>query len=179
MTQPPASLPARPEAPLDASLPRRLGALLYEALLLTAIEFIVGFLTLPLVSPSPRGAGPELIVPNHTARAFLFVAMVGVAGAYLIHGWTRGRRTLPQKTWRMRLIGPDGEPPHLHRALLRYIAAFVGPLLALVGYLLLRRAGLGAFALWLVGFNYLWALVDPDRRFLHDRIAQTRLIRSP
>jgi len=34
--------------------------------------------------------------------------------------------------------------------------------------------------LWLVvaGFNFLWAAVDPDRQFLHDRIAGTRIVRD-
>jgi uncharacterized RDD family membrane protein YckC len=28
----------------------------------------------------------------------------------------------------------------------------------------------------LLAVNYGWALLDPDRRFLHDRIAGTRLV---
>jgi len=38
----------------------------------------------------------------------------------------------------------------------------------------------GAGGLWLVllFINFLWALVDRDRQFLHDRIAGTRVVRS-
>jgi uncharacterized RDD family membrane protein YckC len=161
---------------MPAGLGRRLGALLYEGLLLTAIELIVGFLTLPLVSPSARGAVPALMLPGHTARAFLFVAMVTVAGLYLVHGWTHGRRTLPQKTWRLRLVDRAGRPLGLHQAMVRYLAGYVGPLLAMAAYLVLRGRGVGGLGVWLLALNFLWALIDRERLFLHDRIAGTRLV---
>jgi uncharacterized RDD family membrane protein YckC len=92
--------------------------------------------------------------------------------------WTGGRRTLPMKTWRMRIADADGGPPGARTALLRYLAAWIGPLLALVGYAFLRERGLGALALGLAGLNFLWAAADPDRQFLHDRIAGTRIVRD-
>jgi uncharacterized RDD family membrane protein YckC len=30
-----------------------------------------------------------------------------------------------------------------------------------------------------VAFNFLWAFVDPERQFLHDRIAGTRIVEAP
>jgi uncharacterized RDD family membrane protein YckC len=80
------------------------------------------------------------------------------------------------KTWRLRLVGPDGAPPDRQRALLRYLAGWIGPALALAAYLALRPFGLSAHVVWLIAFNWLWALIDRDRRFLHDRIAGTRLL---
>ena len=61
-------------------------------------------------------------------------------------------------------------------ALLRYLAAWIGPALAVAAYAALARYGWGAHAAWLVALNFLWALVDPDRQFLHDRIAGTRIV---
>ena len=49
-------------------------------------------------------------------------------------------------------------------------------MLALAGYLALRPFGAGALALPLVALNFLWAVADADRQFLHDRIAGTRLV---
>ena len=45
-------------------------------------------------------------------------------------------------------------------------------LLAYVGAPFIRAVG--THAVWLLAVNYLWAFVDADRRFLHDRIAGTR-----
>ena len=63
-------------------------------------------------------------------------------------------------------------------ALLRYLAAWIGPALAVVAYAVLARIGLGAHAAWLVGLNFLWAFVDPERQFLHDRLAGTRIVHA-
>jgi uncharacterized RDD family membrane protein YckC len=108
----------------------------------------------------------------------LFCILFAVIAAYFVWSWTGGRRTLPLKTWRMRIAGADGGPPDARTALLRYLAAWIGPVLAVVGYALLRDHGAGAFALVLLAINFLWAGVDPDRQFLHDRIAGTRILRD-
>jgi uncharacterized RDD family membrane protein YckC len=177
---PPApSLPAPPSVGAPASLRRRLGALVYEWLLLTALVFVASFALLPLVSPEPAAVAPAartLQLPPVPARAFTFVALFCVGALYFVTSWAGGRRTLAMKTWRLRLVGPDGNPPDRRRALLRYLAAWIGPAAALAAYLALRPAGLSAHAVWLVAFNWLWAIIDRDRRFLHDRIAGTRVI---
>src|SRR6185437_9949363 len=85
-----------------AGLRRRLGALAYEALLLVAMAFLVGFLFLPLVSPSSAGHR-ALTVPPVFVRTMMFCALVGGGAIYYRWCWSAGRRTLPQKTWRLRL----------------------------------------------------------------------------
>ena len=81
------------------------------------------------------------------------------------------------KTWRLGLVTVAGGPVTLGRAaLLRYLACWIGPALAVAAYRALHPLGLGAHAAWLVAFNFLWAFVDPDRQFLHDRIAGTRIV---
>jgi uncharacterized RDD family membrane protein YckC len=62
------------------------------------------------------------------------------------------------KTWRMRVTSACGEPVSARMALTRYAVALCGTL---------------AF-----GAAYLWAFVDRERQFLHDRIAGTRIVRS-
>ena len=166
---------------MPASLRRRIGALIYEGLLLTALLFVAGFALVPLVSPEPAAMVPAartLQLPSVPARAFTFLALFSVGALYFVGSWTGGRRTLPMKTWRLRLVGPDGAPPDRRRALVRYFAAWIGPAAALAAYLALRPSGLSAHGIWLVGFGWLWALVDRDRSFLHDRIAGTRLLRD-
>jgi uncharacterized RDD family membrane protein YckC len=156
-------------------LARRLASVLYEALLLTAVLFFVNFLLLPLMSRESALLAHSLTVPDLPTRVILFCAMFGIAAIYFVWFWTGGRRTLPMKTWRMRLVDSDGAPLHYKTAFVRYLAAWIGPALALMTYALLRPAGLGGIAIVPLALNYLAALVDPDRQFLHDRIAGTRI----
>jgi uncharacterized RDD family membrane protein YckC len=61
------------------------------------------------------------------------------------------------KTWRLRLVDASGRPLRPTQAVLRYLAAWP---CVLIG-----------------GVGFLWALLDPEKRFLHDRIAGTRIVR--
>ena len=162
-------------SPIAASLPRRFAALCYEALLYAALVLIAGFLTIPLVPVDPSGAR-GLSIPDLPAKVLSFALVFGLGAAYYTWSWTGGRRTLPMKTWRLWLVRADGKVPDTRTALLRYFAAWIGPVLALLAYVALRDTGVGLHAIWLIAFNYLWAFADPDRRFLHDRLAGTRII---
>ncbi len=163
--------------PPRASLARRLGALLYEALLLIAMAFVAGFVFLPLISPHIASSN-ELTVPPRLARAVFFCALVAGMAVYYTWCWSDGRRTLPQKTWRLRLVDGTGASLTRLAALARYAAAWIGPAFALITYAALRPAPAARYAAGLVALNYAWALVDRDRQFLHDRIAGTRIVRG-
>jgi uncharacterized RDD family membrane protein YckC len=154
-----------------------MAALLYEALLVAAIVFIVGFALLPLVSP--RAAADALSIPPLPARVALFCVVFTVLAAYFTWCWSAGRQTLAQKAWRLQLVRADGAVVDRRTALLRYLAGWIGPALAVAAYLLLARQGRGAHAAWLVTFNFAFALVDRERQFLHDRIAGTRIAVVP
>jgi uncharacterized RDD family membrane protein YckC len=169
---------AAPVQPPRASLLPRIGAAVYEGLLVMALVFITGFLMLPLVSPGHAAGAVALTMPPVPARVALFCVLFAVMALYFVWSWTGGRRTLPLKTWRMRIAMPDGGAPTGKTALLRFLAAWIGPTVALLGYAAFRDHGLRALALGLLGFNFLWALVDPQRQFLHDRIAGTCILRD-
>jgi len=156
----------------------RLGAAIYEVLLLTALAFVTGFLMLPLVSPGQSAIATQLTLPPLPARVALFCVFFFVVALYFVWSWTGGRRTLPMKTWRMRMVMADGGPLTARTALLRYLMAWSGPALALGAYAMLHDLGHGQLALVLLAFNFLWAFVDRDRQFLHDRIAGTRIVRD-
>lgn len=97
-----------------------------------------------------RAAGLDVARP-------LFQSYLLLVGAfYFVPQWHRGQ-TLPMKTWRIRLVSQHGGGVSRARSLLRYICAVLS---------------------WsLLGAGLLWALVDRDRQFLHDRLCGTRLIR--
>jgi uncharacterized RDD family membrane protein YckC len=155
-----------------APLARRFASLAYELLLLAAVVLVTGFALLPLVTP---GQG-SLVVPGIPQRVFLFCAYFSVLAAYFTWCWSEGRRTLAMKTWRLALVLQDGRAVPIRTALLRYLAAWIGPAFALAAYGVLHPSGWGAHATWLVAFNFLWAFVDPGRQFLHDRIAGSRIV---
>ena len=159
-----------------AGLMRRLGSLAYELLLLTALIFVAGFVLLPLASPGAHGDKGTLSIPDLPARVMLFCALFMLSAAYFVWSWSDGRRTLPMKTWRLRIVAVVHGPPTRKAALARYLAAWIGPALALAAYVVLRPAQLGNWALCVVPLNFLWALADRDGQFLHDRVAGTRII---
>jgi uncharacterized RDD family membrane protein YckC len=160
----------------DAGLARRFGAAVYEVLLLTALAFVTQFALLPLVSPGHAASATALTIPPPAVRTIVFCAQFAVFALYFTWLWTNGRRTLAQKTWSLALVDAQGQPLDTRRALVRYFALWIGPALALVAYVALERIGHGRLAAILLAFNFLWALADPRRRFLHDRIAGTRVV---
>lgn len=162
-----------------AGLARRLGAVIYEGLLLVAIVFVASFIALPLITPGHAGDAEALAIPDLAHRVMLFCILFAVVAWYFTWSWTGAHRTLPMKTWRLRLVLADGSPVPAKTALLRFLCACIGPALAVLAYGALRPYGLGAQAAWLVALNFLWAIVDPERQFLHDRLAGTRLVAQP
>jgi uncharacterized RDD family membrane protein YckC len=137
------------EPPQPAGLLRRLAAMLYDALLLTAVYIVAGFVAL-------AATGGEA-VPSGSVWYQTYLLLIAML--FLCGFWINGGQTLGLKTWRLRVEAADGGPVDTRRALLRFAA----------GILALAPAGLGLF----------WLLFDPERRALHDRLSGTRVVRLP
>lgn len=125
---------------------RRLASMLYESLVVFSI-LLVGFLFPQIVL---NGFGFAM------GARLLWLHMVIVLMAYFVWCWLHGGQTLPMKTWKLRIANADGTPPRVAQAVLRYLAAWP--------------------SLLLFGLGILWALIDKDKQFLHDRIAGTRIV---
>ncbi|MCP3711588.1 RDD family protein [Paraburkholderia sp. CNPSo 3274] len=157
-----------PVEPAPVSIRRRLAAFVYESVLLFGVVFAAG-LAFSLVLQQRNG------YTHHNAMA---VWIIFVAGAYFVGFWHKGGQTLPMKTWRLRVVGPDGKPPTIARGTLRYLAAWLWFLPPLVLHPLLNLSvphTLALVAFWFV----IWAAsarLSHDRQFLHDRIAGTRIV---
>jgi len=93
--------------------------------------------------------------PAGLLRWIFFVYLLAVCGSYFVFCWTRTGQTLAQKTWGVKVVRRDGKPLGMMKAILRYLLAFVGTISTL---------------------GLLWAVVDPERQFLHDRLTGTRII---
>jgi uncharacterized RDD family membrane protein YckC len=164
--------------PPQVGLARRLAASLYEILLLGALAVAVGLILLPFLGTDAASTSGAVALPRPGARAVLFACLFAVFGAYCIWLWSGGRRTLPMRTWGLTLVTTAGAAVSLERAATRYVAGWVGPACAIVVHLALRPYGHRRWAFALLAANYVWALVDRDRRYLHDRLAGTRLVRA-
>jgi len=129
------------------SMLRRLASMLYESLLLFGVAFFGTWLF--------QFAAGTLVIDGWRL-AMLQLFLVALFATYFLWCWLRSGQTLAMKTWRIRLVSKDGHGNLAPRAaLLRFIAA-----LLLVPTLL----------------GILWALVDRDRQFLHDRLAGSLLV---
>src|SRR6266568_2147902 len=108
------------------------------------------------MSPGPRA----LRVPQAPGLGRRLLSMVYesflVFGIYFVACWSRAGRTLPMQTWKLRLVRGENLPVGAGRALLRYALAWP--------------------SLLLLGGGFLWAFLDRDRQFLHDRLAGTRIV---
>lgn len=166
------SLPSVPApAPRPAPLPLRLAAMVYEAVLLFGVVFIVAYALLALFQwtyPLPPG-------PRTVLQAVLFLAI----GAYFIGCWSRSGQTLALKTWNLMVVGTDDRPPGTARATVRYLLAWHLWLPGLLFVALVPASPPAALAALAAGFALLLlpGVVDPQRRLLHDRASGTRVVR--
>jgi len=164
-------------APVPAGLLRRLGAILYDSLLVFAV----------LAVPTGLGVaftGAVLIPAEVGWFAYLFravqILMVAVFFGYF---WTRRGQTIGMLAWRLRITRSDGGPLGRRDSLQR---------LAAVGVLLLpfacgdwlffsrwserpwRWIAIGTSLAPLIG-SYLWVWIDRERLSWHDRLSGTRI----
>jgi uncharacterized RDD family membrane protein YckC len=167
----PASNPNAAGTAQPASLPLRIAAMVYDAVLLFGIAFAAGLALLTTTGwTAPLGSGQRL-----TLQVVVFVAL----GAYFCWCWMRSGQTLALKTWGLRLVDATGGNPSLGRCLGRYALSWTLFLPGLAYIVLLQPSRAGSLAALLISFvlTLLPALFDRDRRLLHDRLSQTRIVR--
>ena len=144
--------------------------MIYEAVIVAALLFIATLLF--------HGAAVERL--TGLSRAILQIYLVTVLGIYFVWSWQRGQ-TLPMKAWRLRLTARAGGRVSAAQALARYLVAVVtiGTSFAAALYLREHPDSVAAWAALAPGvLSVGWALGDPDRQCLYDRIAGTRLVRT-
>lgn len=114
-----------------AGLLPRIGAAVYDALLLLALFFLATALVDPFL--------PDDHVPAGTLWFQLYLLLV----SYLFNGWfwTHGGQTLGMRAWRLRVTDESGQSIHWGRAGLRFLCA-VPIWLTLVGLLFCIGGGL-------------------------------------
>ena len=125
----------------------KLGAcLVYEALTIIALSFVLTGVFLWLAGDASHG------VKRLVMQLFLWLGI----GAYFIRCWLTSGQTLAMQAWNFQLLDHDNQTLDVKLAVARYMLATLG--------------------LVLLGLGFLWAIVDKNHLFLHDRLLKTRIV---
>ena len=153
----PDSLPGLPEDAARVSLARRLGAIVYDALVLAGLVlFVLGLVIIPLGMALGQQRW-EVVRQEWWMRLLIQLLTLTVVVGFHVVFWVRGGQTVGMRAWRVRVVGEDGGPLTVRGALLRYGAAW-----------------LSAVPL---GLGFLWSLWDAQGRAWHDRWSGSRLVK--
>lgn len=133
-----------------APLLRRVAAMLYDSLLVTALLFLA---TIPFVAVR----GGEAVEPGSSPAYTL--GLVIVVYLFFVGFWTSRGRTLGMQSWGLQLEDTEGRVPGPLKASIRFVAAIVSAVP--------------------FGLGFLWQLVDRDKLTWHDRLSGTRLVYYP
>lgn len=148
---------------------RRLFALLYDLLIVTAIVMVVG-----LVCQALTG-GNVVRNDGHAHIAWWYQPVQAlVVSAYFLASWLRGGQTLGMRPWRIRVANEQGGRITPVQAVTRLLVASAPlALLALAPWLGTKAALACVACAWLAWLGV--AAFDRRKRALHDVIARTVL----
>jgi uncharacterized RDD family membrane protein YckC len=135
----------------SAGFGRRVGALLYDCVLLAAL--LVVFTSCAVFLNHRRAIEPA------TAGSWVHLyrsGLIGVIVGYYLLNWTRSGQTLGMRAWHLRAVSDSGMPLTWRAAALRCVW--------------------GAIAWAPAALGVLWLYVDPDHLALHDRLSKTRML---
>jgi len=124
---------------------RRMGAVIYDALLLAAVLFFATALALPF-NDGRAFAADQYYFPFY---------LLCVSYVFYAWFWTHGGQTLGMRAWKITLVNADGGRVNWWTATLRFVVA------------LLSWACLG--------LGFLWCLIDKNKRAWHDHGSGTFL----
>ncbi len=138
------------QAVQPASLLRRLGAILYDALILFSIIFL-GAQWFPLI--------PETMQAHWLVMFSKQLYILGLCFLFFGWFWTHSGQTIGMRAWRLRVVTEDGQTITWAQALMRFISAALS---------------------WVaIGLGYLWSVFEVEKRTWHDMASNTRLVILP
>ncbi len=128
----------------------RLGAcMVYDGLVVLALSFALALVFILLFGDASHG------FKRYGLQLFLWLGV----GLYFVWCWRKSGQTLAMQTWQLKLSNAQLGRLSWPQALLRYVMASLS---------------LGVF-----GLGFIWAVFDPDRLFLHDRLLGSRITFVP
>lgn len=160
----------------------RLAAVIYDGLLIFAVNAIVAVILVVIATPSDVSSQNQTqVLSSNFRHLVLFPAMVLMTWLFYGYFWRKNGQTLGMQTWRLKVIKPDGRLLSWSDSMGRCAASLILPSFCGLAANFLHHSE-GVFALSLVfGFiaNYLWAWVNGRRLAWHDQLSATVVIRVP
>jgi uncharacterized RDD family membrane protein YckC len=152
MSDPPSNSDLLP----NAGLLRRLGAIVYDSLLVAALWMVVTALLLPFTHGEAitlQTAGPM----EYLYRVVLLAVLIVFFGFF----WTRKGQTPGMIAWRLKMVRDDGESLHWRHVIARLAGAFVSMAALALGYLWTL---FGNHVAWHDGWSETRVVVLPKKR---------------
>ncbi|MGY2461005.1 RDD family protein [Vreelandella sulfidaeris] len=141
-----------------AGLGRRLGAMLYDGFLVTAIWIAVTVAHMVFFR-YVLGQQPEEVGTTSGDIWSLRLMLVFFVTLFFVFSWTRGGMTLGMQAWRLRVQTVDGYSLSVKQCLI--------------------RCGVAWLSLLAFGLGYWWVLFDPERRSWPDIASNTQTVVLP
>ncbi|MEB0105274.1 RDD family protein [Pseudomonas sp. MH9.3] len=144
-----------------AGLSRRLAAMLYDALLCTALLIVTAFIYTLVWIAFVGEANMRALSESGALDGdpILSTLLLFVLFGFFAKFWTHSGQTLGMQVWGVRVQNADGSRISLWQALLRVMVSI---------------------ASWLcVGLGFVWSLFDKHKRSWHDIYSDTQLVRIP
>lgn len=154
---------------------RRLGALMYDTLLLLALIVIAGFIALPFTGGDAPSPG------NPFYQTYLFV----LCYVFFAWFWTRSGQTLGMRAWRLRVQNKDGSAISWSQSLLRFMSGLASLLLFGIGFYFIKSEPMsirflqGVAALVVFTLSFLWIFVDKKKLAWHDHFSSCQVVELP
>lgn len=115
---------------------------------MAAILFASAFVFLWLLGEATHGL----------KRYFFQFYLWATLGVYFIWCWHKNGQTLAMKTWRLKLLNQHAQLLSLQMAAVRYVLA--------------------TLSLIFFGFGFMWAVLDKDHLYWHDRYLKNKLVNT-
>lgn len=126
---------------------RRIGAMLYDIVIVIALLIIGTLIIMPFTNGNAIGPGHILF------QVYLLIIQIG----YYITFWVHGGQTLGMRAWRIRVLNQHYEPLTWPQATQRLCFAVI--------------------TLVPAGFGLLWGFTNAQRRTLYDQWSKTYLVK--
>lgn len=146
------------------------GMLLFGVMVSAGLVYFVAAYWLAGFAPGDMHIQPQL-------KSGLQAVSFFVLGLYFTWMWHRGQ-TLAMKTWRIEIVDESGRRVSRKTAFKRYLASwlwFLPPIIASVPFKLTPTEVGVLTSGWVVTWGLL-SKFHPQKQFLHDALAKTRLI---
>jgi uncharacterized RDD family membrane protein YckC len=128
------------------SLLKLFACLVYELLTIIALCIVFAGVFYGVFGDATEG------IKRLSQQMFLWT----ILGAYYVWCWTKTGQTLAMQSWHLKVVSQHNALLSKRMALMRYVLASLSLVLFCLGFL--------------------WAVVDKDRLFLHDRLLKCKIV---